>query len=87
MSGAQVHFQRRLEMNDVFHHLARQPGGIRQFSFRNLQEEFVVKLQHHFPGQTPVGQGWVQLHHGLLDDVRGGALKGGVDGAALRLLA
>src|SRR5690606_6874245 len=49
----------------------------------DLQDDLVVDLEEHAGGQAGLAQGAVQVQHGDLDDVGGGALDGRVERHAL----
>ena len=52
-------------------------------SGRNLDEELVVDLQKNAACQCLLAQRTVDVNHGLLDDIGGAALDGGVEGGPL----
>ena len=59
----------------------------RNFFFRRFEQQFVVNLQNHLRFESLGGKAAVELDHGQLDEIGGGALHGRVHGGAFGKIA
>ena len=79
--------QRHIQFGGGFHALGDLLDQIVDLAFLHFEHQLIVHLHDHQGVQFAVFQPVVNLDHGVLDDVGGGALHGRVDGGALGGLA
>src|SRR5271165_7093231 len=82
-SHAEIHLQRDLELEDVFHLLYDQRLHYIEFGFGDFEHQLVVHLQQHARFEVALAQFLIDANHGQLNEVGGGALQQRVDNGAL----
>src|ERR1700683_3783237 len=74
-AGLGIHNQRDAQFVNALHHFLHEFREARQFLLVRLEKQFVVNLQDHSRFEFAVETA-VELDHGELDEISGGALHG-----------